>query len=296
MNLVGKIFTVLIFVMSLLFMSFAVAVYATHKNWKEVVTNPQAAPGKPKGLAHQLKDAKSRNQELNDQKAKLEDDLAKEKKADEQARSKQESEYALLEQEFNRLQKERQDLLKQASVAAGAMAATQATLKDLRDEIYGPDRKSGLRGDIQRTNQEKDDLHKQVVRLTDQLHQLAIEKKRLEARAFELGKDKAKALDVLRKFGLKAEPQIYEDVPPEVWGVVLAVTGEGPDLLVEISLGEDDGLRKGHKLHVYRVSGPPPYVGDVEVLQTYPDKAVCRVVNTLNSPMRRGDRVASRLR
>ena len=33
MNLVGKIFTVLIFLMSLVFAGFAVAVHATHKNW-----------------------------------------------------------------------------------------------------------------------------------------------------------------------------------------------------------------------------------------------------------------------
>ena len=40
MTLVGKIFTVLIFVMSIVFMSFAVMTFATHKNWKEYVTNP----------------------------------------------------------------------------------------------------------------------------------------------------------------------------------------------------------------------------------------------------------------
>ena len=43
MNLVGKIFIVLIFVMSLVFMAFSMAVYATHRNWREVVV------GKPKG-------------------------------------------------------------------------------------------------------------------------------------------------------------------------------------------------------------------------------------------------------
>ena len=34
MNLVGKIFVILVFVMSIAFMTFAVAIYATHKNWK----------------------------------------------------------------------------------------------------------------------------------------------------------------------------------------------------------------------------------------------------------------------
>ena len=34
MNAVGKILVMLNFVMSLVFMSFAVAVYSTHKNWE----------------------------------------------------------------------------------------------------------------------------------------------------------------------------------------------------------------------------------------------------------------------
>ena len=55
MNLVGKIFVVLILVMSVLFMAFAMAVYATHQNWRDVVVNEQATPDKPLGLAPQLK-------------------------------------------------------------------------------------------------------------------------------------------------------------------------------------------------------------------------------------------------
>ena len=38
MNLVGKILVVLILVMSLVWMSWAVMVYATHQNWKEEIT------------------------------------------------------------------------------------------------------------------------------------------------------------------------------------------------------------------------------------------------------------------
>ena len=49
MNLVGKIFIVLIFVMSILFMGFVVAVYATHTNWRDVVMKPET------GLQAQLK-------------------------------------------------------------------------------------------------------------------------------------------------------------------------------------------------------------------------------------------------
>ena len=40
MNLLGKIFIVAIMIMSVVFMTLALMVYATHKNWKDVVERP----------------------------------------------------------------------------------------------------------------------------------------------------------------------------------------------------------------------------------------------------------------
>ena len=37
MTLLGKIFTVLILIMSVLFMSFSIMVFATHQNWQKLV-------------------------------------------------------------------------------------------------------------------------------------------------------------------------------------------------------------------------------------------------------------------
>ena len=52
MNLLGKIFVVVITVMSVVFMTLALAVYATHKNWKDIVEGPnglqQPAAAKPR--------------------------------------------------------------------------------------------------------------------------------------------------------------------------------------------------------------------------------------------------------
>src|SRR5688572_10141609 len=47
MNLTGKIFTMLILIMSVLFMAFSVMVFATHRNWKEFADNPTPSSGKP---------------------------------------------------------------------------------------------------------------------------------------------------------------------------------------------------------------------------------------------------------
>ena len=42
MNWLGKIFVVLIAVMSVMFMTLALVVYATHKNWKDPTSTPPA--------------------------------------------------------------------------------------------------------------------------------------------------------------------------------------------------------------------------------------------------------------
>ena len=54
MTFLGKIFTVLIMIMSVLFMGLAMVVFATHTNWKKVVDNPQASANAPLGLKQQL--------------------------------------------------------------------------------------------------------------------------------------------------------------------------------------------------------------------------------------------------
>ena len=61
---------------------------------------------------------------------------------------------------------------------------------------------------------------------------------------------------------------------------------------VEISVGYDDGVRKGHKFMVIRPS-TNNYVGDIEVIQVnYPNRAVCRPdKSTLRLPIQKGDHV-----
>src|SRR5215813_8399900 len=77
MNLLGKIFTVLIFVMSIVFMSLSLMVFATHKNWK------QAAIGTDKtspGLKMQLEQERNKVTQL-----QADIELLKAKNAAEQA-------------------------------------------------------------------------------------------------------------------------------------------------------------------------------------------------------------------
>ena len=82
-----------------------------------------------------------------------------------------------------------------------------------------------------------------------------------------------------------------DDMPPQVDGVVTAVRDSN---LIEVSMGRDEGIRRGHTLDVYRATGT--YLGRLKVIETSSDRAVGRIVpEFLQGVIRKGDRVASRL-
>ncbi|MCP4813615.1 MAG: hypothetical protein GY888_13980, partial [Planctomycetaceae bacterium] len=64
MTLLGKIFTVLILIMSVLFMSFSIMVFATHQNWQKLVDNASPVGEEALGLNQQISNAELANAEL----------------------------------------------------------------------------------------------------------------------------------------------------------------------------------------------------------------------------------------
>ena len=64
MTLLGKIFTVLILIMSVLFMSFSIMVFATHQDWQKLVDNASPVGDEDLGLNQQINNAELANTEL----------------------------------------------------------------------------------------------------------------------------------------------------------------------------------------------------------------------------------------
>jgi hypothetical protein len=116
--------------------------------------------------------------------------------------------------------------------------------------------------------------------------------KDLESRYKVLAEDAAEMKRRLQGSAIPVPPAAWnEPPPPETDGVVLAVGGTGQ---IEISIGADDGIRKGHRLEVVRGTN---YLGRIEVVQTQPDKAVAKILRDMQQgPIQRGDRVKSQLR
>jgi hypothetical protein len=173
--------------------------------------------------------------------------------------------------------------VQQTRRADEAMLATHKTLEDMRKQV------ETLRTDIRTSQQDRDDQFKQVVQLTDDLHQVQGLLTTVKAQNVELGEQNANMAKVMERNGVSRTASV-DGVPPPVDGVVLASSRDG---LVEISLGSDDGMEKGHKLEVYRGA---KYLGRIEVWQTAPDKSVAKIIPEFRKgPIAKEDRVATRL-
>jgi len=285
MNALGKLFVVLIFVMSIVFMSFSMMVYATHKNWYEIVTNQE--PGQPKGLKLQLQELKQVNQDLKNRLDSLQKDYEQQISAKTQSLAKLEAERQVLTQERDERQRQLTELVQSERKAVGTMDATQKTLADMRAEV---DR---LRETFRKAEAEKDANFKEMVSLTDELHVAQNNLETTRQEQAELNDKFAQAKAVLNRHGLNLfEP--LDGQPPKVDGIVTAVCRGG---LIEISIGQDDGLRPGHTLEVFRrSSGRSKYLGRVKIVRTEPDRAAAKILPEYREgAIQVEDRVATRL-
>lgn len=104
MTLLGKILTVLIFIMSIVFMSLSLMVFATHKNWKNIVSN--TTPGQTAGLVQQLEKKTSEVENLNNQLGRLKDQYASEQVARTYALSALSTKLTQLEQQLQQRETE----------------------------------------------------------------------------------------------------------------------------------------------------------------------------------------------
>jgi DNA repair exonuclease SbcCD ATPase subunit len=280
MTLVGKIFTVLILVMSVLFMAFSIAVFATHKNWKELADNPD--PARP-GYKQKLK---AKEDELRQARAEIEQikiTLGLEQAARRHALAAAETRARMAEEQRDSLAKTLAERESALNRAAEAQKLAQDRLTALESEV------ARIRADLKLAQQERDDSFLQVVDLTDKLNQSETTRSQLQQRNDQLVLQVADMNRVMQAHGLDVHT-LVSHIPPKVEGIVVEVSEKG---LVEISLGHDDGLKVGHTLDVYRGD---TYLGRIIIRRTAPDRAVGQVVKELQrGQIKKGDHVTTKL-
>ena len=286
MNLVGKIFVFLIFCMSVVFMSFAVMIYATHKNWRDEVLREEAGgPGGKIGWKKQLEDETQKNVFLQSQKKDLQGEIATQKAAKRQ-------EVAKLEAELNELMLQNDSLKDTYNARAKELSDLLTKVKDQHDILDSLREENGqMRGDIKETRGVIDKQLEKYLILTEKLHQSEGEQRRLEERRQQLLQELTLAESVLKANSLTKHTPI-EDTPPPIDGVITAVKRMKDKIFVEVTVGSDDGIRQGNTMEVYRGGR---YLGQIEIVRTTPDKSVGRVDRSRQQgEIRAKDRVETR--
>lgn len=285
MTLLGKIFTVLIFIMSILFMGFSVMVYATHKNWKIVATNPRTGGNDkfPLGLKYQIDDARARIKQSTLELEAMKSELAKERAARRTALAVLQTQLAQRSQQIQQKELELSALQATNQAAVQELKSTQDTMARLTDEV------NVLRTKVRDAELDRDTQFASVVKLTDDIHQLQGVHTRLAERRDQLVVDVSRYKKQLDARGIRVEDPV-DPIVPKVNGEITAVSSKD---LVEISLGSDDGIRADHQLDVFRSS---KYLGKIKILKTSPDRSVAAIIkDSQRGPIQKGDKVGSNL-
>ena len=282
MTLVGKIFTVLVLIMSLCFMSFSIMVTASHKNWKQEVMG-QNLPGGRVNLNKQIDQLDKQVNELRAEKATVENELAEERAARRYAIAALETKVEMLETQLVQASTQLVTTKADLTTKIAAEETNAATLRKYLDE------NTVLREQYKDVLFARDELLVNVNQLTDELHQYRGMYTRLDERRKELVQDLAKSEKVLYELGYDKDSVVNSEA--KVPGVVTAVSERG---LVEISLGSDDGVQIGNFMHVFGTRGD--YAGKIQIKRVSTDRAVGEIIpETRNRPVKKGDNVAANI-
>ena len=285
MNTIGKIFVFALFIMSLVFMSFAVALYSTHTNWRDEImrTREQIKAGQQLGYKAQLDQAKTDRNNLSAEITKLQAEVAASEAARDQVVAKIQTALEEKNKDLEVLRKEKEARELEREKAQAELAAARLELESASKVV------AELRSEV-RTQQDKvDEQVDRAAKIASELHEKESFLEIASERKAQLEKQVANARLLLQQSGLSID-NLPRDAVPKIDGVVTNVIDDS----IELSLGGDDGLQMGHELDVYRND---QYLGRVRVVSIKPDKAVAVVIREfVRGVIQRGDKVATRLR
>lgn len=288
MSLLGKIFVVVVTVLSLVFLGVESANYYHHTNWREATERlreryqkvVEAKNGEIERLNGSIKSMDDTLKSLNANVAQLKD---LNKATEDRVTNKSE--------EFNKLRGDHDQVLGQNKVLGDSI---QSKDKDIADKGATIDQ---LRQDLNTALGNKDTAEAQVARLIGQ--KAALEKDLGEVRK-EYSDTKQKLLDMqlvmdqLERQGIPVSTLVMNHKPvPRINAKVAGVKSDATPALVLLTAGKDDKVEKGFIFHVYRGS---EFIGNVLVEKVNADSCGCRVLLTAQGKtIKAGDDAATQL-
>jgi len=282
MNFVGKVLIVLNLVLCLMFMAFAGAVFTAQSNWGTTLANSKDALDKQKAQTAEVEATYAQFKADTTTELTLREDRAKKAEADNMALNTQ---LVTTQGERDQARTERNAAQTEAKIASEESRDRIAESEQLRTET------SKLRAKID-----------------TQIDTIRGQQDDIIARDRKLAQYELKQVDVLQKLANQEKLLRFNDIdpdeiidqelqepPPRVFGKVAAArkNASRDTELVEVTIGSDDGLLKGHKLWVYRGE---KFLADIRLIDVRPDRSVGEVIiRAKNGVIGRGDNVASKL-
>ncbi len=258
MNLIGKILTMLILVMSLLFLFVAFMVAASHQNWKGIAEENQS-------LANQYLDEKN---QIKQQIVTKEQQLRREQVSRMMV-------VAQLESQWQRANADYNSIVEQLSNVTADLQQKTITLKEAEERLNEQDGQvAELDGQVTTLTQNIAAEHSKVIELQNLRFQLSGTLEALESQKQALANSMAANTRVMKKFGISND-MLVDDIPPILDGVVTKIRENG---LVEINLGTDDGLKKGHTVDIHRRG---QYVGQGTVHTVIHNQAAVQMIREM---------------
>ncbi len=281
MTLLGKSFTAVILILSTVFMALALAVNATHRNWRDVAVS--GINGQP-GLKQQIEDISRVNEQLREARQRTLADLDREQAARQTALAALQTQLDQLEGTLQMSEQSVQQLTAENTELSQTALSSARELERLTAE------NAGLRTQVRTEQQDRDMLFAQALQLTNEMNTLRGFKQQLEERNKQLMTQVTRFEEVVTAKGIDINEPL-DGAPPERNGNILQI--DRPTSLVLVSIGYDEGLRKGHFLEVTREGR---YVGKLKVRDIQPDRAVAEIMKDYSEGiLKEGDRVDTTL-
>jgi len=282
MTLLGKVFMFVTLLLSGIFFALALAINASHTNWRDAATGP-------KGFQAQIKESKQTITELKAAIEKAQNELGTEQAARRVALAALQTQLAEEKEQTSTKEAQLLALNGTNTLLNQTLAQTQQDNNRLATE------NDQIKKQVDQTIQDRNTQRLKVVSLTDQLNSLQSVMTDLRTQEEQL-RNQNTLLEArtqtmratLVSAGLNEDP---DDAPPAgLKGEVLAV---GRDNMIEVSVGRDDGIKSDHLLEVYRGS---QYLGRLRILRVEDDKAIGAVLPGFRKGrIQAGDQVAANI-
>ena len=287
MTAIGKTLAVLNLVLSLVVGWFIVKTYVARTDWHAAYRNMETQANVSKADAEAFK---NQMELARGEKAKVDDQLAKQTAATAKEKQSLDSRIAQLSDDLKRAREEIGKHVASQNAAGGELERRAKEVEHLKSLVTFRD--------VELTKQKKQnvDMRQLMVEATINASEERARNNRLLQENERLTKDIRQMQQVASTTSLRKDAPKKNPPVDDIEGTVKAT--DPSNGYVTVSVGSDAGLNKGNTLEVYRLRPEPAYLGPIQIVAVRPNEAVGRPMEPRGrsaSAIQVGDQVSSNI-